>query len=119
MASLKIPRQFVDEMIAHAQQDDPNECCGILIGENGAVISTRRVTNIVDEEEQAVPVPDGAAGVCVHRRGVLRERVDAMGLLSFPHAVAGVSVQDGSEPGVLAGDKGSNLAGLLLSASLP
>ncbi len=52
MAALEVSRQFVDEMIAHALEDDPNECCGILIGENGTVIGTRRVTNIVDEKNK-------------------------------------------------------------------
>ena len=52
MASLEIAQQFIDEMIAHAREDDPNECCGILIGENGKVIATRRVTNIVEEKNK-------------------------------------------------------------------
>ncbi len=52
MTELEIPQRFIDEMIAHAKDDDPDECCGILIGENGAVIGVRRVTNIVDEKNK-------------------------------------------------------------------
>ena len=29
---LNLPRAYVDEIIAHAREDDPNECCGILAG---------------------------------------------------------------------------------------
>ena len=32
---LTLTRSYVDEMIAHAREDDPNECCGIIAG-NGA-----------------------------------------------------------------------------------
>ncbi len=32
-------------MIAHAVADDPNECCGILAGSDGAVARLYRITN--------------------------------------------------------------------------
>lgn len=31
---MKIAQELLDEMIAHAREDDPNECCG-LVGGNG------------------------------------------------------------------------------------
>ncbi len=52
MAVLEIAPELVDEMIAHAREDAPNECCGILIGRDGAAIATRRVTNRVDEKNK-------------------------------------------------------------------
>ena len=42
---LRIGREFADEMIAHALQDDPNECCGILSGADGTVTKLYRITN--------------------------------------------------------------------------
>ena len=42
---IEIARKYVDEMIAHSRQDDPDECCGVLLGENGRVVAIRRVTN--------------------------------------------------------------------------
>ena len=42
---LRIGREFADEMIAHALQDDPNECCGILSGSDGTVSKLYRITN--------------------------------------------------------------------------
>ena len=32
---LKLDRAYVDEIIAHARQDAPNECCGIIAGNDG------------------------------------------------------------------------------------
>ena len=42
---LRIGRQFADEMVAHAFQDDPNECCGILSGADGTITKLYRITN--------------------------------------------------------------------------
>ena len=45
MPQLEIAQAFIDEMVAHSGQDDPNECCGVLLGEAGRVVAIRRVTN--------------------------------------------------------------------------
>ena len=42
---LVIDRLQSDEMIAHALQEDPNECCGILAGEENVVRHSYRITN--------------------------------------------------------------------------
>ena len=42
---LQLERQYVDEIIAHAMEDDPNECCGILAGQDGRVAKLYRMTN--------------------------------------------------------------------------
>ena len=34
---LTLPKAFIDEMIAHAREDAPNECCGIIAGHDGRV----------------------------------------------------------------------------------
>lgn len=41
----RLERRFADEMIAHAQQEDPNECCGILAGADGRVAQLYRTIN--------------------------------------------------------------------------
>ena len=43
---LKLEKRYVDEMVAHALEDDPNECCGILAGHRGEVAKLYRMTNV-------------------------------------------------------------------------
>ncbi|MCH7549428.1 MAG: Mov34/MPN/PAD-1 family protein [Candidatus Krumholzibacteriota bacterium] len=42
----QMERRFIDEMLAHATEDLPNECCGILAGQNGHVLKLYRMTNV-------------------------------------------------------------------------
>jgi len=43
---LKLAKRYVDEMVAHALEDDPIECCGILAGHQGKVVRLYRMTNV-------------------------------------------------------------------------
>ena len=43
--TLSLPKSFIDEMIAHAQGDAPNECCGIIAGEDGRAVKLFRARN--------------------------------------------------------------------------
>jgi proteasome lid subunit RPN8/RPN11 len=40
-----LPRRYAEEMIAHAREEAPNECCGILAGEGGRVLRLYRAVN--------------------------------------------------------------------------
>ena len=42
---MRIPRGLVDEMVAHAREDLPNECCGIVGGRGGEATEAIRVVN--------------------------------------------------------------------------
>lgn len=42
---MKIPADIRDAMVAHALEEDPNECCGLLAGADGATLKLFRVTN--------------------------------------------------------------------------
>ena len=44
---LRIEKRYADEMISHATEEDPNECCGILSGSDSAVDQLYRITNVV------------------------------------------------------------------------
>ena len=33
---MRVPRAIYDEMVAHARDDAPNECCGMVAGADGA-----------------------------------------------------------------------------------
>ena len=43
---VQIKQEFVDEMVAHAKADLPNECCGILAGPDGKVLKAYRMSNV-------------------------------------------------------------------------
>ncbi|HEU5062172.1 MAG TPA: M67 family metallopeptidase [Solirubrobacterales bacterium] len=42
---MKIAQALIDEMVAHAREDLPNECCGMLGGRDGEATSVVRVEN--------------------------------------------------------------------------
>ena len=42
---LKLDRSYADEIIAHAREDDPNECCGIIAGNDGTATKLYRAVN--------------------------------------------------------------------------
>jgi [CysO sulfur-carrier protein]-S-L-cysteine hydrolase len=42
---VKISRQLIDEMVAHAREDLPNECCGMVGGQDGVATEVVRVAN--------------------------------------------------------------------------
>ncbi len=50
MADLVIPKTVVDDIIAHAKELTPHECCGLLAGTNGVVSHLYRIKNIVAME---------------------------------------------------------------------
>jgi len=53
---ISIPTTIWDDMIAHARELDPHECCGVLAGQDGIISSQYRITNILasmTEEELA------------------------------------------------------------------
>jgi proteasome lid subunit RPN8/RPN11 len=43
--SLKLPQAMLDEMVAHAKDDLPNEACGIILGKDGIATQLRRARN--------------------------------------------------------------------------
>jgi proteasome lid subunit RPN8/RPN11 len=43
--ALTLPQSFINEMIAHAREDAPNECCGIIAGEDGRAVKLFRAKN--------------------------------------------------------------------------
>src|SRR5450631_2458932 len=42
---MRISRKLFDEMVAHALQDAPNECCGMIASRNGEAVKVHRATN--------------------------------------------------------------------------
>ncbi|UVT17242.1 MAG: M67 family metallopeptidase [Nitrospira sp.] len=50
MADLVIPQHILDDIIAHAKELTPYECCGLLAGTDGLVSHLYRIKNIVAME---------------------------------------------------------------------
>ena len=42
----QIEKGYIDDMVAHARAELPNECCGILSGKSGRVSKLHRMTNV-------------------------------------------------------------------------
>ncbi len=42
---MRIAQSLVDEMVAHAREDLPNECCGMIGGRDGEATAVLRVAN--------------------------------------------------------------------------
>ncbi len=42
---MRIARRLYDEMVAHALEDAPNECCGMVASRNGAAVELYRAAN--------------------------------------------------------------------------
>lgn len=42
---MKFTQSQIDEMVAHARDDLPNECCGIVSAQNGAAVEVHRAVN--------------------------------------------------------------------------
>ncbi len=45
LAAMRIPRQMVEEMVAHAREEAPNECCGMIGGADGSATTVYRSIN--------------------------------------------------------------------------
>jgi proteasome lid subunit RPN8/RPN11 len=42
---VRIARELVDEIVAHAREEAPNECCGMVAAEDGRAVRVYRATN--------------------------------------------------------------------------
>jgi len=42
---MRIARQLIDELVAHAREDLPNECCGMVGGRDGVAATIHRAAN--------------------------------------------------------------------------
>jgi proteasome lid subunit RPN8/RPN11 len=42
---VRIARPLIDEMVAHAREEAPNECCGMVAAEDGRAVRVYRATN--------------------------------------------------------------------------
>jgi proteasome lid subunit RPN8/RPN11 len=43
---MRIPLHLYEQMVEHAREEAPNECCGMVAGRDGEVVNVYRATNI-------------------------------------------------------------------------
>ena len=67
MTSVHIPARIRAEMLAHAQAEAPNECCGLLIGE-GSLIDESLPARNVDPEPTRRYLLDPREHIAANRR---------------------------------------------------
>jgi proteasome lid subunit RPN8/RPN11 len=66
---LKIPRNIVDDIFEHGQNEAPLEACGILAGSEGCVETLYRMTNIDKSREHFSMKPEEQFRVAKDIRG--------------------------------------------------
>lgn len=42
---MKVPRKLYDDMVAHAREEAPNECCGVVASQGDQVVTVYRAEN--------------------------------------------------------------------------
>ncbi|HTU87418.1 MAG TPA: M67 family metallopeptidase [Solirubrobacteraceae bacterium] len=42
---MKIARDLYEDMIAHAREEAPNECCGVVASQDGSLVAVHRAVN--------------------------------------------------------------------------
>jgi [CysO sulfur-carrier protein]-S-L-cysteine hydrolase len=42
---MRITRELVDQMVAHARSEAPNECCGMVASRDGELVQVHQATN--------------------------------------------------------------------------
>jgi proteasome lid subunit RPN8/RPN11 len=43
--AVRISRELLDDIVAHAREDAPNECCGMVAAQDGRAVAVHRATN--------------------------------------------------------------------------
>jgi [CysO sulfur-carrier protein]-S-L-cysteine hydrolase len=51
----RIPRAIIEEMIAHAREDLPNEACGMVHAQAGEPVAVHRVKNVAGDDGHGSP----------------------------------------------------------------
>ena len=63
---LRVTRPVIDRMLSEAKRASPEECCGILFGQNGVIEEARRAANVAADRRRRFEI-DPQALVAAHR----------------------------------------------------
>lgn len=90
-----IARAALDDIEAHAREESPRECCGILIGVTGRVLESRRALNLSDDSNRFLLDPRAHVDALRETR---RRELQIVGFYhSHPHTPAVPSARDLAE----------------------
>jgi desampylase len=90
-----VPRVVRDDVIAHARETAPAECCGVLIGNATAIVASVRAANLADSPSRYVIDPKDHIQA---RREARARGLDVIGFYhSHPHSDARPSSTDLAE----------------------
>ncbi len=89
---LYIPKVFLERIIAHAAQEYPEECCGILAGKAGRISKVYPMKNIERSSQAFFMDPEEQYQVFQEME---REKLELLGIYhSHPHSPAYPSSKD-------------------------
>jgi len=90
-----LSRRAHDDIVSHARETAPAECCGLLIGSSGAIVEAVRTRNIAEDPNRFEIQPADH----IHARRVARLRgLEVLGFYhSHPHSPATPSATDLAE----------------------
>ena len=70
---VQIPREFLDAMVAHAREAEPDECCGVVLRFPGGAQSLYRTSNAADPAQRPFRF-DIPAGELLHLYRLMSDR---------------------------------------------
>ena len=92
---MTISSRVLDDVVAHARECQPRECCGLLIGEDGRIVASLRATNLADSPSRFLIDPKDHIDAS---RTARAKGLDVIGFYhSHPHSAADPSATDVAE----------------------
>jgi len=90
-----LPRSVRDDLIAHAREEAPRECCGMLLGRSDAIVGAVRAVNLSESPSRFLINPEN------HIRARREARAAGLEMVGFyhshPHSTAEPSATDLAE----------------------
>lgn len=75
-----VPRSVLDDVLAHAREEMPRECCGVLLGMDAVVHCSVRAANLADNVRRFLMDPRD------HLRAIRMARQQQLEVLGFYHS---------------------------------